>query len=176
MVRECVSINGTVDEVEKIRKDRYKMNFDKAGAQIEAALAASNIPTAGAFGDLFKSAQRTLHSFTHSGIQQLRSRFDANDLAVGPVVASATCRTSPGLKRLSALLRWEMPQFASLWVKPGIPEIKGLMLLRKRAPEIRLNFRGYTPRVGAFIERDGACCFPCLVGQVRYLRGHSGPH
>jgi len=80
MVRECVSINGSEEDVEKIRKDWYKINFDKAGAQIEAALTASKIPTAGAFGDPFKSAQSTLHSFTHSGIQQLRSRFDGNDL------------------------------------------------------------------------------------------------
>src|SRR5712692_7673593 len=81
-----------------------------------------------------------------------------------------------GLKRLSELLRRKMPQLATLWVESGIPEIKRLLLPRKRAPEIRLSFRGYTPRVGAFIERDGACCFPCFVGQVRYLRGHSGPH
>src|SRR5437870_3750220 len=61
-------------------------------------------------------------------------------------------------------------------VEPGIPEIKRLLLPRKRAPKIRLSFTSYTPRVGTFIERDGACCFPCFVGQVRYLRGHSGPH
>jgi len=94
----------------------------------------------------------------------------------GPAVTSATFRASGGLKRLSALLRRKMPQLASLWVEPGIPEIKRLLLPRKRAPEIRLSFRSYTPRVGTFIERDGACCFPCFVGQVRYLRGHSGPH
>src|SRR5713226_9448186 len=81
-----------------------------------------------------------------------------------------------GLKRLSELLRRKMPQLATLWVESGIPEIKRLLLPRKRAPEIRLSFRGDTPRVGAFIERDGACRFPCFVGQVRYLRGHSGPH
>jgi hypothetical protein len=94
----------------------------------------------------------------------------------GPAVTSATFRASGGLKRLSALLRRKMPQLASLWVEPGIPEIKRLLLPRKRAPEIRLSFRSYTPRAGTFIERDGACCFPCFVGQVRYLRGHSGLH
>jgi hypothetical protein len=57
-------------------------------------------------------------------------------------------------------------------VEPGIPEIKCLRFPRKCALEIRLTFRGYTPRVGAFIEGDGGYCFPCVVGQVRYLRRH----
>jgi hypothetical protein len=78
-------------------------------------------------------------------------------------------------KRLSSLLRRKMPQLARLWVEPGIPEIKRRLLARKRAAEIRLSLRGYKPRAGALIERDGACCFPCFVGQVRYLRGHSRP-
>jgi hypothetical protein len=102
-----------------------------------------------------------------------------NETTFGMRLAQSRARdlqNVPGLKRLSVLLRWKMPQLASLWVKPGIPEIKRLMLPRKRTPEIQLSFGGYTPRVGAFIERDGACCFTFLVGQVRYLRGHSGPH
>jgi hypothetical protein len=68
-----------------------------------------------------------------------------------------------------------MPQLARLWVEPGIPEIKRRLLARKRPLEIWLSFRGYTPRVGAFIERDDARCFTCFVGQVRYLHGHSRP-
>jgi len=78
-------------------------------------------------------------------------------------------------KILSALLRRKMPQLARLRVEPGIPEIKRRLLARKRAPEIRLSFRDYTPRAGASVERDRASCFPCFVGQVRYLRGHSRP-
>jgi hypothetical protein len=65
-----------------------------------------------------------------------------------------------------------MPQLARLSVKPGIPKIKRRLGTGKRPLETRLGFRGYTPRVGAFIERDDACCFPYLVGKVRYLRGH----
>jgi len=45
----------------------------------------------------------------------------------------------------------------------------------KRPLETRLGFRGYTPSVGVFTERDDACDFPCFVGQVRYLRGHQRP-
>lgn len=73
---------------------------------------------------------------------------------------------------LSALLRRKMPQLARLSVKPGIPKIKRRLRTGKRPLETRLGFRGYTPRVGAFIERDDACCFPCFVGKVCYFRGH----
>ena len=79
------------------------------------------------------------------------------------------------IKRLSALLRRKTPQLTSLRVEPRIPEIKCLRLPQKCAPEIRFSFRGYTPRVGAFIEGDGGYCIPCFVGQVRYLRGHFSP-
>lgn len=68
-----------------------------------------------------------------------------------------------------------MPQLARLSVKPGIPKIKRRLRTGERPLETRLGFRGYTPRVGAFIERDDACCFPCFVGKVRYLRGHLRP-
>jgi hypothetical protein len=71
-----------------------------------------------------------------------------------------------------------MPQLARLWVEPGVPEIKRRRRARKRPLEIRFSFRGYTPRVGAFIEGDGAGCFPCFVVQIRCLRclhGHSNP-
>jgi hypothetical protein len=76
------------------------------------------------------------------------------------------------IKRLRASLRRKTSQPTSLRVELGIPQIKCLRLPRKCALEIRLSFRGYTPRVGAFIEGDGAYCFPCFVGQFRYLRGH----
>jgi hypothetical protein len=68
-----------------------------------------------------------------------------------------------------------MPQLARLWIEPGIPEIKRCLLARKGASEIRLSFGGDTPRVGTFIEGDGASCFPSFVGQVRHLCGHSRP-
>ena len=76
------------------------------------------------------------------------------------------------INRLRVLLRRKTPQLTSMRVEPGIPEIKCLRFPRKCALEIRLTFRGYTPRVGAFIEGDGGYSFPCFVGQVRYLRGH----
>jgi hypothetical protein len=73
------------------------------------------------------------------------------------------------------LLREKVPQFARLWVEPGVPEIKRRVRARKRRLEIGFSFGGDTPRVGAFIEGDGASCFPCFVGQIRCLRGHSKP-
>jgi len=77
--------------------------------------------------------------------------------------------------KLSVLLRRKMPQLARLSVEPGIPKIKRRLRTRKHPLETRLGFRGYTPRVGAFIERNDACCFPYFVGKVRYLGGHLRP-
>src|SRR5260370_29027772 len=68
-----------------------------------------------------------------------------------------------------------MSQLARLWVEPGVPEIKRRLRARKRPLEIRFSSRGYTPRVGAFVEGDGASCFPCFVGQIRCLHRHSKP-
>src|ERR1700758_2045436 len=73
------------------------------------------------------------------------------------------------------VLRRKMPQLAGLWVEPGIPEIKRILLVRKRAPESRLSLRSDTPRVCGLVEKDCACCFSSVIGQVRYLRGHLGP-
>jgi hypothetical protein len=89
--------------------------------------------------------------------------------------ASSRTEIPSDSSKLSALLRRKMPQLACLSVEPGIPKIKRRLRTRKRPLETRLGFRGYTPRVGAFIERDDACCFPCFVGKVRYLRGHLRP-
>lgn len=89
--------------------------------------------------------------------------------------ASSRTEIPSDSSKLSALLRRKMPQLARLSVKPGIPKIKRRLRTGKRPLETRLGFRGYTPRVGALIERDDACCFPYFVGKVRYLRGHLRP-
>jgi hypothetical protein len=49
-----------------------------------------------------------------------------------------------------------MSQLARLWIEPGIPEIKRRLRARKRESKIRLSFRGYSPRAGAFIETESA--------------------
>jgi hypothetical protein len=67
------------------------------------------------------------------------------------------------------------PQLASLWVEPGIPAIKCILLARKCARKIRLRFSGDPPGVSALIERERTYCLACLVGYVRCLCGHSGP-
>jgi hypothetical protein len=67
------------------------------------------------------------------------------------------------------------PQLAGRWVEPGIPEIERVLLGRKRALEIRLSFRGQTPTVATFIERELAKYFLFFAGQIHCLRGHSGP-
>ena len=56
-----------------------------------------------------------------------------------------------------------MFQLAALVVEPGVPEIKCLLLARKRPLEIRFSLEAYTPRVGIFIEGDGTNCFASFV-------------
>ena len=90
MVRACVTLKGSPSDVDKVRRDRYKMDFNKAGDQVAKALDAGP----GDFDDLFKSAQSTLHSLTHSGMKQLRSRFDGKSIGanypVGAIISLVT--------------------------------------------------------------------------------------
>ena len=66
-----------------------------------------------------------------------------------------------------------IPQLSGRWVEPGIPEIKRVLLGRKRALEIRLSFRGYTPTVATFIERESAKYFFYFADQIHCVCGHS---
>jgi hypothetical protein len=77
LVRTCVSLIGSEDEVKKIRTDRYKMNFIRAEWQVAQALKVD--PSE--FSGYFRGAEKTLHSLTHGGIRQLHGRFDGAILA-----------------------------------------------------------------------------------------------
>jgi hypothetical protein len=63
------------DVLKKIRQDKYKVNYEKVGAQIDKAFGTSPL-----FDNYLKKAQHYLHSLTHSGKAQLSSRFDGNTL------------------------------------------------------------------------------------------------
>src|SRR5579864_7336550 len=69
----------------------------------------------------------------------------------------------------------KMAQLAGLRVKPRIPEIKRILLVRKRALESGLSFRSDAPRVRGLVEKDCACGFSFVIGQVCGLGGHLGP-
>ena len=74
------------------------------------------------------------------------------------------------------LVGWSLtPELAGRWVEPGIPEIKRVLLGRKRALEIRLSFRGDTPTVATFIKRESAKYFFCFADQIHCVCGHSKP-
>jgi hypothetical protein len=73
------------------------------------------------------------------------------------------------------VLRGEVAQLAGLRIKPGIPEIKRILLVGKCALESGLSFGGYTPGVSSLVEQDCAGCFSFVIGQVRCLGGHWRP-
>jgi uncharacterized protein DUF6988 len=76
LARSCVSLVGSADEVSKIRKDRYKADLVKVGVRVDQALGLES-PL---FDGLYKTMQKALHSFTHSGTRQLNRRFEGNDV------------------------------------------------------------------------------------------------
>ena len=68
---------GSDDDRAKIKADTYKVNFKTIGAEIDSKYL-QNHP--GYFGPFLKMAIKSLHSYTHSGTEQLRRRFDGNSL------------------------------------------------------------------------------------------------
>jgi hypothetical protein len=76
LVRFHIVLIGSEQEVVKIRKDRYKVSYEKDGARIDTALGSTPY-----FDEFLKKSQHLLHSLTHSGKAQLSKRFDGN--AVG---------------------------------------------------------------------------------------------
>jgi len=69
VVRAHIVVVGSEEDVDKIRKDRYKVNFDKDGARIDKALGLGSL-----FEDFLKTSRKVLHSLTHSGTAQLQKR------------------------------------------------------------------------------------------------------
>jgi len=78
LVRAHVVFIGLEEDVAKIRKDWFKVSYEKDGAKIDKALGMSPI-----FENFLKSSQNILHSLTHSGTAQLHSRWDGDALGSG---------------------------------------------------------------------------------------------
>jgi hypothetical protein len=76
LVKAHVVKMGSEEDVGKIRKDRYNLNYDKVGRQIDEALGIGPI-----FENYLKRGRPLLHSLTHSGVVQLNRRFDGNDVS-----------------------------------------------------------------------------------------------
>ena len=75
LVRSHVVLMGSDKDVNRIRKDRYKVDFGRIGVQIDAKFGLG-----GFFKKFLDQSQRALHSYTHSGASQIARRFDGNDL------------------------------------------------------------------------------------------------
>jgi hypothetical protein len=68
-------LEGSDDDVDKIRKDKYRVNFKTIGNRIDEAF---NLE--GYYHGFLPEASTVLHSFTHSGLHQLNSRINGLDL------------------------------------------------------------------------------------------------
>ncbi|MGD0164157.1 MAG: hypothetical protein ABSB39_16930 [Candidatus Sulfotelmatobacter sp.] len=73
LVRSHVVLMGSDGDVLKIRQDKYKVKYEKVGAQLDKAFGTSPL-----LGNYLKKAQPLLHSLTHSGKAQLSNRFDSD--------------------------------------------------------------------------------------------------
>jgi hypothetical protein len=78
LVRVHIVLIGDEQDVSKIRKDRYKVSYEKDGARIDKAFGTGSM-----FDDFLKTSRDVLHSFTHSGTAQLNKSWDADWLGSG---------------------------------------------------------------------------------------------
>jgi hypothetical protein len=75
-VRGHVALKGSEEDLQRIQKDEYMVNFKQIGGKIDADFGLDHLME-NFLNDVTRSA---LHSYTHSGIQQLGRRFDGNDI------------------------------------------------------------------------------------------------
>ena len=92
VVRAGVVLAGAPEDVQKIRKDEFVMNFKKDGAWIDKALDLGTL-----IDDFLKGNRELLHSLTHSGTAQLGMRFDGyqigatvSDPQIGALLGAAS--------------------------------------------------------------------------------------
>ena len=78
VVRAGVVLAGTPEDVQKIRKDEFVVNFKKDGAWIDGALGLGTL-----MDDFLKGNRELLHSLTHCGTAQLGMRFDGDHIGAG---------------------------------------------------------------------------------------------
>jgi hypothetical protein len=76
VVRAHVTLMGSEDDLARIQKDEYKVNFKEIGAKIDTAFGLEGLMEK--FLDYV--TRSALHSYTHSGLLQLGRRFDGNDI------------------------------------------------------------------------------------------------
>lgn len=75
LIRAGVVHAGPPDDVLKIRRDEFRVNYKKDGALIDSALGMGTL-----MDDFLKGTRELLHSLTHSGTAQLGMRFDDNNV------------------------------------------------------------------------------------------------
>jgi hypothetical protein len=75
LVRSHVVLMGSDEDVDKIRNDEYRVNFEKIGPQIDTAFGYGTLVQ-----NLLTKGRGALHSYTHSGLPQIARRFDGRDL------------------------------------------------------------------------------------------------
>jgi hypothetical protein len=75
-VRCHVALKGSEEDLKRIRNDDYMVNFKQIGAKIDADFGLDHLMES-FLNDVTRNA---LHSYTHSGLQQLGRRFDGNDI------------------------------------------------------------------------------------------------
>lgn len=75
LVRSHVLLMGSDEDVKAIQEDRYRVNFETVGPEIDRACGLG-----GLFENLMKNARTALHSYTHSGTFQLARRYDGGEL------------------------------------------------------------------------------------------------
>lgn len=75
LVKAHVVKIGLGQDVEKIRKGRYNVSYDKDGARIDKEFGLGSL-----FEDFLKKVRGILHSFTHSGNAQLWRRWSGNEV------------------------------------------------------------------------------------------------
>jgi hypothetical protein len=75
-VRGHVALKGSEEDLQRIQKDDYTVNFKQIGAKIDADFGLDHLME----NFLNDVTRKALHSYTHSGLQQLGRRFDGNEI------------------------------------------------------------------------------------------------
>jgi hypothetical protein len=85
LVRACVVIMGTPDDVLKIRQDKFRVNYKKDGAWIDKPLGTGTL-----LDGFTKGMRELLHSLTHSGTAHLGMRIDGTQIGASVSDAQIT--------------------------------------------------------------------------------------
>jgi hypothetical protein len=74
-VRAHFALICSLEDLAKIQRDEYRINFKEIGPKIDQAFGLGTF-----MEEFLKGASKALHSYTHGGILQVGRRFDGNDL------------------------------------------------------------------------------------------------